>query len=239
VKRAAAVPWELAEARYSQGFDQGNGRPAIAARMALGALMVKEFLGCSDEETVLSIREQPYLQYFLGLKEFTDKPPFDPSMFVHFRKRFTKEFLSELNAAMCKTEAAPAPEEITPPENDDDEPHGGTLIVDATCASADIKYPTDTGLLAEAIEKTDQMIDALHEPFKGQRPRPRTYRVKSRKLFTSFVRQRRSGAKTVRKVKGKQLNFLGRNLGFIDKMLQNSGVLTDRKVQLLSTIQML
>ena len=150
---------------------------------------------------------------------------------VHFRKRFTAEFLAEINEAMCKSEAAPKPEEVTPPEDDDDEPHGGTLIVDATCAPADIKYPTDTGLLAEAIAKTDAMIDTLHEPFKGKQPRPRTYRVKSRKLFTGFVRQRKPNAKTIRKVKGKQLHFLRRNLGFIEQMPQGGGVLSAKQLR--------
>jgi len=239
VKRAKAVPWGLAQERYASEFDQGNGRPAIPSRVALGALLIKEFLSCSDEETVLSIAEQPYLQYFVGLKEFTDKPPFDPSMMVHFRKRFTKEFLAEINEGMCKNEAMPKPEEVEEPKDDDDEPHGGTLIVDATCAPADVKYPTDTGLLAEAIRKTDAMIDTLHEPLKGQQPRPRTYRVKSRKLFTSFVRLRKPGPKMIRKVKGKQLNFLRRNLGFIEQMLQTGGVLSDKQAKILTTIQTL
>ena len=41
----------------------------------------------------------------------------------------------------------------------------GTLIVDATCAPADIRYPTDCSLLNEAREKLEAMIDDLFEPF--------------------------------------------------------------------------
>ena len=185
VKRAAAVPWALVEERYAAQFDEGNGRPAHSARMALGSLVIQQAKGLSDEETLLEITESSYyLQYFIGLKEFTNEPPFDPSMMVHFRKRFTAEFMTEINEAMCRTEAKP--KDVTPPEppqracglagdpgDDDDEPHGGTLILDATCAPANIKYLTDTSLLAEAIEKTDAMIDTLHEPFKGRQPRHR------------------------------------------------------------------
>jgi hypothetical protein len=207
--------------------------------MALGALIIQQTKGCSDEETLQEIMENPYLHYFIGMKEFRNEPPFDASMMVHFRKRFTAGFLAEINEAMCAAEATPKPEEVTPPEDDDDEPRGGTLIVDATCAPADIKYPTDTGLLAEAIVKTDAMIDTLHEPFKGQQSRPRTYRMKSRKLFTSFVRLRKPGSKMIRKVKGKQLNFLRRNLGFIEQMLQDGGQLSDRQIKLLGTIRTL
>jgi hypothetical protein len=34
--------------------------------MALGALIIKEKLGISDRLTVEQIRENPYLQYFIG-----------------------------------------------------------------------------------------------------------------------------------------------------------------------------
>lgn len=151
VKCAKCVPWEKAEQKYAHMF-QKNGRPAKQIRMALGALLIKEYLKCSDEETVQSITEQPYLQYSIGLKKFTNEPPFDPSLMLWFRKRLTLKFMAEIDEEMCAGEAAP--QEETPPKDDDDEPHGGSMIVDATCAPADIKYPTDTSLMAEAIEKT-------------------------------------------------------------------------------------
>ena len=55
--------------------------------MALGALIIKEKLQISDEETVEQIRENPYLQFFTGLESYVDEAPFDPSLMVHFRKR--------------------------------------------------------------------------------------------------------------------------------------------------------
>lgn len=48
--------------------------------LAPGALLIKEHLGTSDRETVEQIRENPYLQYFLGIKEYQDKPLFDDSI---------------------------------------------------------------------------------------------------------------------------------------------------------------
>ena len=207
IKRAQQVPWDKAEEKYAHMFRK-NGRPAKDIRVALGALLIKEYLQCSDQDVVQAIVENPYLQYFIGLKGFTNKPPFDASLMVWFRKRLSLKFMNELNEIMCSEAAMPdecresaqnddddassKPEnesstEITEESEIDDEnedlPKGGTLIVDATCAPANIKYPTDTGLLAEAIEKTDQMIDTLHEPNVGKTPRPRTYRQKSRKLY--------------------------------------------------------
>jgi len=85
---ADMIPWEIAESFYALNFSKSRRGPsAKSARVALGALIIKERLGVSDEEAVEQIRENPYLQYFLGFKEFHDEPPFDPSMYVHFRKR--------------------------------------------------------------------------------------------------------------------------------------------------------
>jgi len=241
VKRAKQVPWEIAEQKYASMFRK-NGRPAKDIRMALGALLIKEYLQCSDEETVQSIAEQPYLQHFIGLKRFTNQPPFDPSLMVWFRKRLSTSFMTELNEAMCKAKAQP--EEMTSSKNDaeaddDHEGHGGILIVDATCTPADIKYPTDTGLLAEAIEKSDKLIDALQGPLRGVSPRPRTYREKSRRVFTGFVLKRKPGAKAIRKVKRKLLGYLRRNLGFVHKMAENGGELNPKQKAVLQTIERL
>jgi len=38
----------------------------------------------TDEETVEQIRENAYMQFFLGFAGYSSKAPFDPSMMVHF-----------------------------------------------------------------------------------------------------------------------------------------------------------
>jgi hypothetical protein len=53
--------------------------------LAFGALFIKQRLGLSDEETVEQIRENAYMQFFLGFAGYSSKSPFDPSMMVHFR----------------------------------------------------------------------------------------------------------------------------------------------------------
>ena len=60
--------------------------------------MIKEGLGITDEETVEQITENPYLQYFLGLRELLEKALFDPSMMVHFRSRFSAEDHQRINS---------------------------------------------------------------------------------------------------------------------------------------------
>ena len=94
------VPLQRFEKQYASLFSPDRGSPAKPFRMAFGALILKERLNCSDEELVEQIRENPYLQYFLGLEEFRNEAPFKASMLVHFRKRISLEMIGEVNEAL-------------------------------------------------------------------------------------------------------------------------------------------
>ncbi|EOR25857.1 hypothetical protein A500_09585 [Clostridium sartagoforme AAU1] len=69
VKLTKIIPWNKFEARYAQKFIN-NGRPLKPFRIVLGSLIIKQKLNYSDRDTVEAIAENPYLQYFIGLKEF-------------------------------------------------------------------------------------------------------------------------------------------------------------------------
>ena len=72
-------------------------------------------------------------------------------------------------------------------------------MVDASCAPADIRYPTDISLLNEAREKTEDIIDTLHQPLKGQESKARTYRQRARKDYLKVAKKRKVGLKELRK----------------------------------------
>jgi hypothetical protein len=231
VRLAGLIPWDLAESFYSEQFSPNpQGPSAKPARLALGALIIKERLGVSDEEAVEQIRENPYLQYFLGFHEFRDQAPFDPSMYVHFRKRFSLEQLGQINEAIVKAEqTTEQANEPSGPDDDDDtnsntpsDGNRGKLLIDATCAPADIRYPTDLSLVNEAREKSEQIIDTLFEPLKGSCPKPRTYRQKARRLFVAYTKNRKRSARQRRKALGQQLRFLGRNLKTIVQLAEQA-----------------
>ena len=63
------------------------GRPCKDARLIIGAVIIKHKLNLSDEETVLQIQENPYLQFFTGFSTYRDEQPFAPSLFVEIRRR--------------------------------------------------------------------------------------------------------------------------------------------------------
>jgi hypothetical protein len=94
------LPWPDIEKEYNSKLDnKEKGAGNKPAHMIVGAMIVKHKLGLSDQETIDIIRENPYMQYLCGLSEFTDKPIFDPSLFVTIRKRISEE---EINAMTTK-----------------------------------------------------------------------------------------------------------------------------------------
>ncbi len=99
---AELIPWSEFESEYAEKFSEKMGAPAKPFRMALGALIIKEILGISDRETVEQIKENPYLQYFIGLSEYSNDPPFEPSMMVYFRERINMDFVKQINQKMVK-----------------------------------------------------------------------------------------------------------------------------------------
>jgi transposase, IS5 family len=100
------IPWSEFESEYAKNFSElGIGAPAKSFRIALGSLIIKERLGVSDRETVEQIRENPYLQYFLGIADYSDKAPFEASMLVHFRQRIGEEIISRINRRMVENKS--------------------------------------------------------------------------------------------------------------------------------------
>lgn len=246
VKLAELIPWEEFEAQYAEQLSQDMGAPAKSFRMALGALVIKERLGTSDIETVEQIRENPYLQYFLGLSEYSDKAPFEASMLVHFRQRVNRELIGQLNQAMvqqrCQNDSAQQEESANPlvekgEDNGDagspSATNAGQLIVDASCTPADIHYPTDLSLLNEAREHTEHMIDLLYAQVPEQvAQKPRTYRHKARQQYLHIAKQRQVKSKARRKAVGQQLRYLRRNLAHIDTLIAAGASLAQLNTQL-------
>ena len=245
VKKAQTIPWLEIEKRYAALFTNRKGNVAKPLRLALGACIIQAEYGYSDEETALQIQENPYLQYFCGYPGYNDeKLPFDPSLMVYFRKRLTPEILGEINE-MIVQDAKARQGKGTAPQSDDDDDYSdggsgtggnsGTMIMDATCAPSNIRYPQDVSLLNEARENAEKLLDVLHDSSDGKKPR--TYRKRARKDYLKYARCRKHTAKMTRKAIGKQLGYLRRDLSAIEHKLSLGKTLTARQTERLNTIR--
>lgn len=126
------MPWEELEETYAPQFSPTTGAPAKSVGLAFGALFIKQRLGLSDAETVEQTRENACMQFFLGFAGCSSKAPFDPSMMVHFRKKFSEEDLKRINELMAERGKAMVIEAVSSLRDDDvsDDPgaHAGTQI---------------------------------------------------------------------------------------------------------------
>jgi len=231
VHLAHKIPWDEFAKIYAKTLREDFGRPALDARVVIGALIIKHKKGLSDEETIEEIKENPYLQFFLGYEEFSHKPPFDASLFVTLRDRLGIDVFEQLTQAILKgmktVNDVEGSEEDKNQESDtpsSDEPvsqqhkRQGTLILDASVAPQDIKFPTDLDLLNESREHTERIIDVLWEPDSEKR-KPRTYRKIARKDYLSVAKRRRKTSRVLRTAIRKQLNYVRRNIKTIKKLI--------------------
>jgi hypothetical protein len=235
------IPWDQMAEPYMACFHNTQGRPAKDARQVIAAVIIKHKLCLSDEETIAQIQENIYLQYFVGLSMYQYKAIFSPTLFVEIRKRmgaelfqqFEHNIIGAVEAQKAKSkdpddsDKPPGKSEVTQDESTPKEiPHQGKLILDATVAEQAIRYPTDLSLLNEAREQTERMIDHLHAQNSVSK-KPRTYRVKARKQYLSIVKRRRPGAKLYRKGNKQQLQYLRRNIGHIERLLDTMEALLE------------
>lgn len=239
VKLAEVVPWGGLAAPYNAKMSASQGRPCKPARLVVGALIIKHRLNLSDEETVLQIQENPYLQFFCGFGEYVDAPPFVPSLFVEIRKRMGADLFASFEQAIVDQATTLQKRKRSNKHRDDDSgtpppasigsehagkvaekaSHQGRLLMDATVADQMIRFPTDIGLLNEAREISESLIDELHKQAQGKKPR--TYRQTARKAYLSISKRKRAGRRAIRKGIRQQLQYLRRNLGHIDRMLDD------------------
>ena len=223
VKLSEVIPWLEFEEEYAENFAPVLGAPAKPFRMALGALIIKEKLGLTDRETVQQIRENPYLQYFIGLLSYSYEIPFDETLMVHFRKRINQETINQINREIVKEEL----KKNRKPKKSEENKNIGKLILDATCTPADIKYPTDINLLNEVRKHTEKVIDIIYQNRCNLlEKKPRTYRQLARKKYLAIAKKRRISNRERRKGLRQQLGYIKRDLGQIEKLLAQGNSLS-------------
>lgn len=219
VKWGDTIPWDDLAVGYYRSMSSDKGRPGKDARLVIGAVIIKHKLNLSDEETVLQIQENPYLQYFVGMSSFQEEVPFTSSLFVEIRKRMGGDVFSSFEQTILTRIG-----ERRPVDAPDETAQGnkGKLLVDATVAEQAIRYPTDLSLLNEAREISETLIDELYGLTDLNR-KPRTYRQQARKRYLAIAKNRNPGSKLRRKSIREQLQYLRRNFKHIENLLDLIG----------------
>ncbi len=247
VKMANIIPWDELAAIYARNLDNNSGRQSVDIRLVIAALIIKHKLKLSDRETVSTISENIYIQYFCGYKAFRIEYPFDASLFVDIRKRMgadafdafndvviakSEEFVNGRKRIMVK-QATKSDDDGQSDDGPNDPPSGkplpnkGTLKLDATVCDQQIAYPTDIGLLNTGREECERTLDLLYKMAVEQNlcpgAKPRTYRRNARMDYLNISKKKSKSRKNIRKAVGKQIRYVERDIKHIESLLDLLG----------------
>ena len=236
---ADKLPWDELAAIYYRSLSPSMGAPAKDARLVIGALIIKHTLGLDDRETIETIRENMYIQYFLGLCDYTYQDVFDRSLFTTLRYRMGEDKFDAMTCELIKLadvskhgqkkqkqhDNTPGNNPGKTAEKSEDLPgNNGKLLLDATVADQMIVYPTDFGLIANSRQESERIIDVLCEKLSIAQ-KPRTYRRNARKAYLDLAKKKHKTKKEIRRGIGKQLRFLRRNIKSIHRLLDKAETL--------------
>ena len=220
VQLADTLPWAEYEKVYNKRLNNdyvgASNRPG---RMVIAALIIKHKLSLSDEETILTIQENPYMQYMCGLTEYSDQPIFDPSLFTTIRKRITIEDINALTlelAMKARQKKDKKDKEENGDSNDGDKiPADKTqptdVKADATCADAEVRYPTDIDLVEDGSKYIDRMIDKACGIKKVRKPTG-VERNRIRAIYLNVIKRKHKGSKLIKDALTRMLPLLYRDI---------------------------
>lgn len=101
--------------------------------------------------------------------------------------------------------------------------HSGTLLLDATIAEQQIEYPTDLKLLNESREQLERMTEQVCKS--GNLHQPRMYKNKARQQYLTLAKKKKKTKKQIRKGLRSQLQYVSRDLKYINKLLEEHATL--------------
>lgn len=230
VKLADALDWKHIEAEYNKRLsNQSRGACNKPARMVIGAMLIKHTLCCSDEVTVVSIQENPYMQYLVGLKYFQEAPVFSPELFVTLRKRIDDKFFNDIMLSIhkdCIKKSGTSESEHSDksdsetsgnshPSASSPVTHKGKMKIDATCTDAEMRYPTDINILEDSSREIERLAQKVSS--KAGIAKPRSCRGEARSCFVRYMKKKHKGKKLIRETKKLLLHLLSKDVhGFIN-----------------------
>lgn len=137
---AKKIDWDGLEKEFAPLY--GNvGRPSVPIRTIVGLLLLKQMYNLGDETVVQRYLENPYWQHFCGEIYFQYRLPFDPSDFVHFRKRIGEDGMKKI----FKQSIGLFGKDMIHKEVKE-------VRIDTTVQEKNITFPTDRKLYEKAIE---------------------------------------------------------------------------------------
>ena len=214
MKLSNKFDWTYFDDIFGAMFVQDKGCPAISTRLMVALHYLKFTYDLSDEAILDGWLENPYWQFFSGMKYFAHKMPIDPSSMSRWRRRFGQDgaeaLLKQTIEVGLKVKAIKGSELER-------------VNVDTTVQEKFIRYPTDIRTYDRAREHLVKMAEKA-----GIKLRQNYNKVSKKLLFDqqryAHARQGKRAAGCVRKLH----TILGRVIRDIErKMACENNVLSE------------
>ena len=203
---AKRIDWTSVEKDFSIYYPY-LGRPAVPIRKMVGSMLLKQMYNLGDETFVARWIENPYWQYFCGEAYFQYDKPYDPSEFVHFRKR-----IGEVGAQKIL--------KLSISLFDSKEVHEKEVLIDTTVQEKNITFPTDSKLHKKIIEGCRKI--SKKEGIKLRQSYTRTVKqLMIEQRFREHPKKRKKANAAARKLKtiaGRLVRDVERSLDDIDRL---------------------
>lgn len=196
---AQKIDWKLFEKTFAPLYSD-KGQPAMPVRLMVGCLLLKHLYNLGDETLAKAWVRDPYMQYFCGEAHFLHRFPFDPSDFVHFRKRIGQEGVNAIFRHSVELFGKAAEEEL--------------MVSDTTVQGNNTEFPTDAGLYKKVIDGCNRI--AGKEGIAQRQSYVRVSKDLVRTCFNARHPKRRKAAAAARRklrtIAGRQVRELLRTL---------------------------
>jgi IS5 family transposase len=196
---AEAIPWSEFESAFGKFYSE-EGRPAKPVRLMVGLLLLKQMFNQGDETVVAAWVQNPYWQYFCGMREFQWQLPCDPSDLVYFRQRIGEAGMQRILKVSVQLHGDQAQE----PE----------VVVDTTVQEKNITYPTDSKLAHKIIRRCWKLADRHGVKLRRRYRKAARYCVRAQR-WRRDRRKRKLAHRALRKLKviaGRLIRELERKL---------------------------
>jgi IS5 family transposase len=143
---ADAIDWKHFEEAFAPFYSK-RGAPSVPIRLMVGCLILKQMYNLGDDSFPQQWVSNPYFQYFCGYGCFEHKFPFDPTDFVHFRKRVGEKGFNIIFAYSVKI------------HGEDVNKNSKFVLSDTTVQGNNVTFPTDAKLFKKSIDKCNKIAD--------------------------------------------------------------------------------
>ncbi|MDR0700222.1 MAG: IS5 family transposase [Tannerella sp.] len=143
---ADTIDWQYFEEEFSPLYSE-VGAPSVPIRLMVGCLLLKHLKNLGDESLPKAWIENPYMQYFCGMRCFEHSFPFTPSDFSHFRKRIGAGGFEKIFACSVKLHG----KEV--------ERKSRLVLSDTTVQGNNTTFPTEAKLCKKVIDHCNRIAD--------------------------------------------------------------------------------